>query len=102
MCKEDMFCFHRQRGVKPTDLKDGCVSSLRTFTSTGHPIILPDNDWGVQSPPNRNVFRFMFHNHSQARISQVIGSLGKGEVPSSGTYHELILLMEKHQEGQSS
>ena len=34
------------------------------------PITLSDDDWGVQSPPKRKVFRF--HYHSQ----KVIGSLG--------------------------
>ena len=36
-----------------------------------HPVILSADDWGVQSPPKRIVFRF--HYHSQ----KVIGSLGK-------------------------
>ena len=60
--------------LNPTDLKDGCVSSLGTFTST----------IGIQSYcqimirvsnhlQNRNVLRFTFHHHSQARNSQVIG-----------------------------
>ena len=71
--KRTCFVSISRRGVKPTDLKDGCVSSLRTFTSNGHPIILSDNDSGAQSPPERNVFRFTFHHHSQARNSQVIG-----------------------------
>ena len=34
------------------------------------PITLSEDDWGVQSPPKRKVFRF--HYHSQ----KVIGSLG--------------------------
>ena len=34
------------------------------------PITLSDDDWGLQSPPKRKVFRF--HYHSQ----KVIGSLG--------------------------
>ena len=35
-----------------------------------NPITLSEDDWGVQSPPKRKVFRF--HYHSQ----KVIGSLG--------------------------
>ena len=40
------------------------------FAVPRDPIILSEDDWGVQSPPKRIVFRF--HYHSQ----KVIGSLG--------------------------
>ncbi len=35
-----------------------------------HPVIFSDDDWGVQSPPKRIVFRFQYHSQ------KVIGSLG--------------------------
>ena len=39
-------------------------------TNPRDPITLPDDDWGVQSPPKCKVFRFHCHSHT------VIGSLG--------------------------
>ena len=39
-----------------------------------HPVIVSDDDWGVQSPPQHGII-FRFHYHSQ----KVIGSLGTGK-----------------------
>ena len=43
--------------------------SQKTYLYPRNPVILSEDDWGVQSPPKRKVFRF--HYHSQ----KVIGSL---------------------------
>ena len=45
-------------------LRNGCVFFPR------NPVIFSVDDWGVQSPPKRKVFRFHYHSE------KVIGSLG--------------------------
>ena len=53
------------RGLKKTN-------RLYSYMNPRHPVILSDNDWGVQSPPKCIVFNYRLHCHSQ----KVIGSLG--------------------------
>ena len=63
-CKGDKY-------IAPIDLfAEGGGQKVKGPVYHRHPIILSENDWGVQSPSKRIVFRL--HYHSQ----KVIGSLG--------------------------